>query len=263
MNTIFHNTNIVPNYTLHGTGDKHVIVLHDWMGDTEGNWKFALEYIDTAQFTYALVDVRGYGKSKELLGEFTIDEIASDIFALADKLRWEKFYLVGHSMGGMASQKAVLQDKNQRIQAVVCITPVSSAGFPTDAETESFFRKMITDPESAYKGYGMLVNDKLPSSWNQQRAERWHSLTNPKAVNAYMDQWQSQNFYEETKGIQLPFLVIYGEDDLEPWQEEGQKNAFQHFKNVSFTGITNAGHYPMQQVPAYTVRLIESFLTQH
>lgn len=259
MTTTLNAQTFAPNYTLRGNGDKKVIVTNDWMGDTEGNWKFAFDYLDYSKFTYAFMDVRGYGKSKEVKGEFTIKEIATDIFTVADKLGWDEFYLVGHSMCGMAAQKAVTLDNKNRIKAVVGLTPVSSAGFPVDADTKAFFEQIITNPEVAATGYGMLVSDKLTKNWNQQRAKRFHALSNKNAVRSYMDEWLTQNFYEETKGITTPFLIVFGEDDLEAWREKGQKEAFQHFENVTFKGIANAGHYPMQQVPVYTVQLIESF----
>lgn len=259
MATTLNAQTFAPNYTLRGNGDKKVIITNDWMGDTEGNWKLAFDYLDYSKFTYAFMDVRGYGKSKEVNGEFTIKEIATDIFTVADKLGWEEFYLVGHSMCGMAAQKAVTMDKDNRIKAVVAVTPVSSAGFPVDDDTKAFFKQIVANPEVAATGYGMLVSDKLSTNWNKQRAERFHALTNKNAALSYMDEWATQNFYEETKGITKPFLILFGEDDLEAWREEGQKQAFQYFKNVTFKGIANSGHYPMQQVPAYTVQLIESF----
>jgi pimeloyl-ACP methyl ester carboxylesterase len=106
----------------------------------------------------------------------------------------------------------------------------------------------------------MLVGDKLSQSWSNRRAERFFALTNKNAVLSYMNEWSTQNFFDRTKEISTPFLVIYGEDDLEVWREKGQRQAFQYFKNVSFKAVANAGHYPMQQVPAYTVNLIESFI---
>lgn len=259
MTTTLNAQTFAPNYTLRGNGDKKVIITNDWMGDTEGNWQFAFDYLDYSRFTYAFMDVRGYGKSIEVHGEFTIKEIATDIYTVADKLEWEEFYLVGHSMCGMAAQMAVTMDKDNRIKAVVGLTPVSSAGFPVDADTKAFFEQIITDTDVAATGYGMLVSDKLPKKWNQQRAIRFHRLSNKNAVSSYMNEWLTQNFYEETKGITKPFLIIYGEDDLEAWREKGQKEAFQYFKNVTFEGVANAGHYPMQQVPIYTVQLIESY----
>lgn len=247
-------------YFIEGNGPKKVIVTHDWMGDTKGNWKHAISYLDKDKFTYAFMDVRGYGQSKDVKGDFTINEIASDYFDLADDLGWDKFYLIGHSMCGMAAQKATLMDKDNRILAVIGITPVSSAGFPVDDDTKAFFEGIITDHPTATTGYGMLVSDKLSKNWNEMRASRLHAQTNPEAVKSYMDEWLTQNFYDEMKGAKKPYYVIYGEDDLEAWREAGQKEAFKYFENVSFDGITNAGHYPMQQVPARTVSLIEAFI---
>jgi|GEM_PF-4368797 hypothetical protein len=37
---------IIPIYTVRGSGDKRVIITHDWMGDIEGNWKHAVDYFD-------------------------------------------------------------------------------------------------------------------------------------------------------------------------------------------------------------------------
>jgi len=246
-----------------GQGPKKVIATHDWMGDAEGNWKHAIDYLNKDQFTYAFMDVRGYGQSKNVKGDFTIDEIVSDIFDLADELGWERFYLVGHSMNGMASQKAVLEDNDERIIAVVGMTPVSSAGFPVDEDTKKFFELVITDVDKTAAGYGMLVSDKLGHHWNKKRATRFHNSTNKVAVKNYMNEWLTQNFYEEMKGTKKPFLVLFGEDDLPAWREEGQKEAFKHFTNVEIVGIANAGHYPMQQVPAYTVALMEKFIFEN
>ncbi|MBO3696809.1 alpha/beta fold hydrolase [Roseivirga sp. E12] len=254
---------MIPSYALKGYGAKKVIITNDWMGDIEGNWALAVNYLNTSEFTYAFVDVRGYGHSKDINGDFTIDEIASDIFKVADALDWHEFYLVGHSMTGMAAQKAILQDKTNRIKAMVGITPVSSAGFKVDDDTKAFFSQIITNPDVAATGYGMLVSDKLPKIWNLKRAERLHAQTNQAAMKSYMDEWLTKDFSEEMKGTTKPILIIYGEDDLEQWREKGQREAFQQFENVSFSGVSNAGHYPMQQVPIYTVQLMEAHLLAH
>lgn len=79
------------------------------------------------------------GKSKDLKGKFDSNEIANDVFNLADELGWDKFYLIGHSMCGLAAQKAALLDKDSRIIKILLVTPVSSAGFPADEQTKSSF----------------------------------------------------------------------------------------------------------------------------
>ena len=54
-------------YELFGAGPEKVIVFHDWMGDAR-NYDTVRPWLDTAAFTYAFADVRGYGASKGLEG---------------------------------------------------------------------------------------------------------------------------------------------------------------------------------------------------
>ena len=51
------------------------------------------------------MDYRGYGGMRDAPGDYTIDEIATDALALADKLGFASFSLIGHSMGGMAIER--------------------------------------------------------------------------------------------------------------------------------------------------------------
>ncbi len=67
------------------------------MGDSS-NYEPAIPYLDPVTFTYVFADVRGYGKSRYLKGEYTVTEIASDVFHLTDSLGWMRFHVVGHSM---------------------------------------------------------------------------------------------------------------------------------------------------------------------
>jgi len=122
---------------LYGDGPQGVIVLHDWMGDAS-EWQEAAPYLDSNAHTFAFADVRGYGQSIDLDGRFDVDEIAADIFALADHLNWETFALIGHSMTGMATQRALVNDSSRRISKAVAISPVTANGYPADEATKQF-----------------------------------------------------------------------------------------------------------------------------
>ncbi len=77
------------------------------------------ELVDADTYTYALIDYRGYGARKDEAGEYTLEEISADTLALADELGWDRFALVGHSMGGAAALR-VLADARS-------VSPRSSA----------------------------------------------------------------------------------------------------------------------------------------
>jgi pimeloyl-ACP methyl ester carboxylesterase len=87
-----------------GNGPTKVIVIHGWFWDHRV-FASIFDCLDTASHTYAFVDIRGYGNSRNVSGEYTISEVAADAIALADQLGWREFHVVGHSMGGKAAQK--------------------------------------------------------------------------------------------------------------------------------------------------------------
>ena len=60
------------------TGSVKVIVLHDWSVSCDGDYEYALPFFDLHQIPLAFVDVRGYGRSKNIKGSYTTDEITSE-----------------------------------------------------------------------------------------------------------------------------------------------------------------------------------------
>ena len=126
-----------PGYVRHGNGPERVTVLHDWLGDHR-NYDAVLPYLDGSAFTYVFADLRGYGESIALTGACSVEEIAADCLALADRLGWPRFHLIGHSMTGMAVQR-IAADAPARIQRAVAVCPVSAAGNRLDADAKAFF----------------------------------------------------------------------------------------------------------------------------
>src|SRR5258708_18146105 len=107
---------------IHGHGPERALVLHGWFGD----WRVfepMLPALDESRFTFAFMDYRGYGLSKTLDGPFDIPTIAGDAAALADRLEWETFNLVGHSIGGKAALP-LAADRPRRGPGPVALTPV-------------------------------------------------------------------------------------------------------------------------------------------
>ena len=118
------NTQILA-HDVFGNGSEKVLMLHSWVDD--GNsFELVKPYLNTERYTYVFAHLRGYGRSKNIKGEYTSNEISADAFRLADHLGWKKFHLIGHSMSGMAVQRMAINDWNsgkKRLKSVVAITP--------------------------------------------------------------------------------------------------------------------------------------------
>src|SRR5262245_57598382 len=108
-------------HALHGRGPSRVVMLHDWLGDRH-NWDPVVPYLDEQRFTYVLVDLRGYGESRAIAGDYTVDEAVGDVVALTSLLGWERFAAVGHSMSGLIVQ-ALAAAAPARVSRLVAVTP--------------------------------------------------------------------------------------------------------------------------------------------
>ena len=249
-------------YDLFGSGPEKVIVFHDWMGDATNNDTLR-GWLDTESFTYAFVDVRGYGASKGLSGVYNTDEIAEDTFRLVDHLGWERFHLVGHSMNGMAGFKTLLRDwrNKRRIKSYVAVTPVTPDGYPASDDDRAFLSTAITDDETARNAFGALTGGKLSAAWAGRKTIRHRASSRPDALRGYFTMWLEEDFAEELVAAKIgtATLVIGGRNDLPGFQEAYYtKTVANWMPNIQFSYIDNAGHYPMQETPVLLATLVEA-----
>lgn len=250
---------VILGHKIIGFGKNKVMALHSWMDDAE-SWNTLIPYLNGDQFTYAFIDVRGYGSSKNIAGNYNSEEIAEDIFNLASELGWQSFNLIGHSMSGLVAQKATLLDTENRIEKVILITPVSAGGVPVNEENLKFFQSIVQNEEMAKIAYGLFTSNKLSENWAEKRAKRHVEVTNRNAQIGYLFMWTQENFIESMIEIKKPFLIISGKNDFPRFNLENQKIAFENFNKVDFIDIESAGHFPMQETPVLLATEIEKFL---
>ena len=247
-------------YTLFGTGHEHVLVLHDWNGD-HTNYDAVLPYLDGTAFTYAFVDLRGYGKSKHITGEYTVGEISRDCIAVADALGWHRFHVLGHSMTGMAAQR-IAADVRARVKSAIAACPMSAAGSPAPDEALKFFETTTTD-DDAFRRLIKFVTGNLSPQWAEAKLRQNRATVSPACRAGYLKMFSRSNFVEDVRGLATPFLVIVGTNDP-GIDEAAMKTTFLAWHpNAELAIIPNCGHYPMQECPPYFATLVENFLRKN
>jgi 2-succinyl-6-hydroxy-2,4-cyclohexadiene-1-carboxylate synthase len=96
-----------------------LLLLHGFTGAKEDFSDFVDAFADQGRHVVA-PDHRGHGASDKPGTEdmYSLEIMAADAFALADDLGWDRFDLLGHSMGGMIAQLMVLADPD-RVSSLV------------------------------------------------------------------------------------------------------------------------------------------------
>lgn len=255
-------------HEIYGFGPEKVLVLHGWLGSAK-SFDPIKPYLDTDAFTYVFIDLRGYGRSKRIKGEYTMEEVSADVIHLADRLGWERFHLIGHSMSGMVVQRLAIDDWKsgaRRLKSVVAITPMTADGYPADPSTAKFLWDLIHDPELTEQGIADLTGQRLLPRWVEIQSETQLKSSRPDAMRGYYRMWMETDFSKEAEAARVgtPMRVIGGRQDLPGFQEEKYRSSFgAWYPNIDFRFITDAGHLPMYETPVYLATLVESFLKEH
>lgn len=199
-----------------GSGDV-ILFVHGWMSTKEAY--SGLVSVLSKKYRCVGIDIPGFGKSK-VISHLKVKDIAPIIHSLVRKLRINKFYLVGHSMGGAIS--IIYANKHQdKIKKMVLISPfVSFRQFPRllliliKYVVPNIIDKTIVNP--LYKFVRFVSNfvfERTESVIDVKKIK--NEKVKRRAINAFnlMFQLSSLDLYKLLYGIRRDIMVIYGKKD--------------------------------------------------
>ena len=242
-----------------GHGPHKVLCLHGWFGSAQG-WGGWPALLDGERFTYAFLDYRGYGARKAVKGEHTFDEIAADALAVADALGFERFSLIGHSMGGAAAAR-VLSLAPDRVQKLVGLAPVAASGVPFDAAGYAWFASATEDLGARRGILDLTTGNRLTGTWLDQMVAHSVAHSTPEAFAGCFVAWAKGGFAEAVQGLATPTLVVVGAHDPAIGADYVAQTWSLQLPGTQVEVMANAGHYPMFETPIALATVVEKFLS--
>lgn len=229
-----------------------VLFLHSFSGSSE-QWKQQLDHVRQRRQAAAF-DFRGSGKSETNDGaNYSVEALVQDVEAVVKELGWQKFILVGHSMGGSTAIAYADAHPNK-------VAGLLLAGTPGKSDPEQAKQIMAALESDQYQHVmddymkKLLTGAKRPTDEivleASQHISKTMSLQIIKGQFAY-DTLTALNRYHGPK------MIIYGDG------EKDQPNAlYVQAKDVPSKHISETSHWMQMDKPEDFNRVMDEFLNQ-
>jgi 3-oxoadipate enol-lactonase len=238
-----------------GAGPARCIVLHEWLGD-HVNWEQTLGYFDPDRHTLVFADLRGYGWSRDMTGEFKLGEATADILRLADELQFSRFHLIGHSMSGLIAQDVAVQAPS-RIESVTLFSPVPPTGFHADDAAMRTLNAVIDEDEAASRAITARTSNRYGAAWLRRKLSIARAAATPDAMRGYLKMFTTSAITAPGK-LTAPLHVVCGAQDIPFYRNENFRSAFTTaYPHATFETIDDAGHYAMLETPVRVASIVE------
>lgn len=239
-------------------GKNNIIVLHELMGDCR-NYEPIFPYIDEKVFSFYFTDLRGYGLSKEIRGEYSCNEAANDIKNLITHLNLNEVTILAHSMSTMIAQKITLIEP--KVKKLILITPILASGIKMKNDAKE---KLLNDMKENKNKIEEIVENaskRYNQKWKDYRIDMAYSSSILEARVGYMNMYLTTDFSDELVNLNIPIKIITGRYDFPVFAKANVQKLFsQYFNNLEILECQEAGHYPMCECPAYFASRVEEFL---
>jgi len=240
-----------------GSGEKKILFLHELMGNYK-NYEPVFPYLDTEKFTFIFVDLRGYGMSFNIEGEYSCEEASTDVKNLITTLEFKNVHLVAHSMSTMIAQKIALID--DRISQLILITPIPASGVKLPEIAEKSLLKDMAKNESKVEEIVYSASKRYNDTWAKYRIKMGYEASTVEARVGYMKMYMHTDFSDETDAIKIPIKIIVGKHDFPIFGLKLVTKLFTHYyDDVEIIECQEAGHYPMIECPVYFASKVEEF----
>ena len=236
-----------------------LVLVHGFLGSAE-MWKPQINFFKN-YFRVIAPDLPGFGKSKEVKSQNSIQSIANLLLNFLEEKKIDKFYLLGHSMGGMIVQEMAKKSGN-KISKLICYSTGPRGEMPGRFET-------VDQSRDNLKKNGLeIMARNIAKTWfvKGENAKYFDICINAgkqasiETVDNALIAFKNWNGVDTLKNIKNKTLIVWGDKD-KSYNLEQIKTLEKNIPNSSLVVFNNCAHNIHLEEPEKFNNTIKHFLT--
>ncbi len=240
MDTIKTKDGVEIYYKDWGPKEAQPVVFHHGWPLTSDDWDNQMLFFLAEGFRVVATDRRGHGRSSQVSDGHDMDHYAADAAAVFEALDLKNAVHVGHSTGGGQLTRYVARHGKGRVAKAVLVNAVPPLMLKTDknpgglpievfnglraqlaANRAQFYLDFASGPFYGYNRPGAKPSDGVIRNWWRQGM-----MGSTKAHHEGIKAFSETDFTEDLKQIEIPVLVMHGDDDqIVPYADAGPLSA--------------------------------------
>jgi len=216
-----------------------IVFSHGWPLSAD-DWDTQMLFFGQHGYRVIAHDRRGHGRSTQTGDGHDMDHYADDLGELTEKLDLRDAIHVGHSTGGGEVVRYIARHGSKRVAKAVLIssvpplmlkTPANPGGLPKEAfdglqaqlaaNRAQFYYDLPMGPFYGYNRPGAKPSQGVIWNWWRQGM-----MGGAKAHYDGIVAFSQTDFTEDLKKIEVPTLVMHGDDDqIVPYADSGPLSA--------------------------------------
>jgi non-heme chloroperoxidase len=207
-------------------GEGQPIVFHHGWPLSADDWDNQMMFFLAKGYRVVAHDRRGHGRSSQGADGHDMDHYADDAFAVVEALDLKDAIHIGHSTGGGEVARLLARHGTSRVAKGVLISSVPPLMLKTEANpgglpmevfdglrqstgfNRAQFYQDLTLPFYGYNRPGAVISQGVRDNWWRQGM-----MGGVKAHYDGIKAFSETDFTEDLKAIDVPMLILHGEDD--------------------------------------------------
>lgn len=204
---------------------KPVILIHGWPLSNE-MWEYQIDFLVQNNYRVIAYDRRGFGKSSQPWDGYDYDTLTDDLKEIIDQLQLENVTLVGFSMGGGEVVRYFSRYGGKGVTKAALISSIIPFLLKTDNNPDGHPREKSESTAAAIKEdrigfvdnfgktfFGINIINKPLSNPLLEYYRMLCSFASPRATLKCAEAFSFTDFRDELHSVNVPTLIIHGNDD--------------------------------------------------